>query len=125
MIRSSHPTVRRSARRRHRLAAISAAVAVATLLTACGGSDASDSTLAPTPPDEHDATGLPYPDVPRVTADQAHAMSQAGTAVIVDVRTAAAYAEAHAGGAISVPEGELADHVDELPKDKAIITYCT
>ena len=125
MIRSSQPTERRIPSRRQRLAALSAIIAAAILLTACGGSDASNSTLAPTPPDEYDATGLPYPDVPRVTADEAHAMSQAGTAVIVDVRTADAYAEAHAAGAISVPEGELADHVDELPKDKAIITYCT
>ena len=125
MIRSNHPALLESASQRRRLIAIAVIVVLATLIAACGETDASESTLAPPPPDEHGATGLPYPEVPRVTADQAHAMSQAGSAVIVDVRTADAYAEAHVSGALSVPEGQLAALVDDLPKDKAIITYCT
>ncbi|MBY6277928.1 sulfurtransferase TusA family protein [Symbiobacterium thermophilum] len=43
---------------------------------------------------------------------------------IIDVREPAEYAFGHIPGAISVPLGELEDHIHELPKDKTIYVVC-
>lgn len=45
-------------------------------------------------------------------------------AFLLDVRDADEFAEGHAAGALNIPLPELRDRIDELPKDKAIHTYC-
>jgi len=62
--------------------------------------------------------------VPRISLQAAKASLDAGAAVLVDVRTAAAYQQSHAVGAISMPSNEVADRYKELPADKQIILYC-
>ena len=62
--------------------------------------------------------------VPRISLQAAKAGLDSGTAVLVDVRTAAAYQQSHAVGAISMPSNEVADRYKELPADKQIILYC-
>jgi 3-mercaptopyruvate sulfurtransferase SseA len=67
-------------------------------------------------------------DVPRVTVEEAKLAFDNGKAVIVDVRSAEAYAEGHVAGAISVPLSEFENSIDNLflKKDQwIIITYCT
>jgi hypothetical protein len=68
---------------------------------------------------------VPFPAIERISATDSHVLVRGGDAVIVDVRDQAAYSEAHAAGAISVPEADLAARIGELPKDQLIITYCT
>lgn len=68
-------------------------------------------------------TTQPYPDVPRISPAEAHGQQQSGTGVIVDVRGAQLYQEAHAAGALSVPEDELLTRIGELPTDKNLIFY--
>ena len=62
--------------------------------------------------------------VPRISLQAAKASLDAGTAVLVDVRTAAAYQQSHAVGAISMPSNEVDQRYKELPVDKQIILYC-
>ncbi len=62
--------------------------------------------------------------VTRISVQAARASLDAGTAVLVDVRTAAAYQQNHAVGAISIPSSEIAGRYKELPADKQIILYC-
>lgn len=76
-------------------------------------------------PDEHDASGLPYPEVARLSVGEARERLDSGTAVIVDVRSAEEYAEAHIPNAHSMPLNELQSRYQELPQNKEIITYCT
>ena len=59
--------------------------------------------------------------------DRAKAAFDAGSAVIVDVRSPNAYAASHAKGAINIPLGDIEMHIDKVvfPKDQWIITYCT
>ena len=45
-------------------------------------------------------------------------------AFLLDVRDADEFAEGHAEGALNIPLPELRDRLAELPKDKAIHTYC-
>ena len=44
--------------------------------------------------------------------------------IILDVRTPEEFKEGHIEGAILIPVSELGGRLDELPKDKPIITYC-
>ena len=44
--------------------------------------------------------------------------------LVLDVRSAEAYAEAHIPGAMHLPLAELAAKAATLPKGKTIVTYC-
>jgi rhodanese-related sulfurtransferase len=44
--------------------------------------------------------------------------------VFVDSRVALDYEAGHIPGAVHVPYFEAADHLDELPQDRWIVTYC-
>lgn len=66
-------------------------------------------------------------DVPRVPVDAAKAAFDTGQAIIVDVRSADAYAASHVKGAINIPLGDIENNPNGLNLDKNqwIITYCT
>jgi len=61
----------------------------------------------------------------RVTIDELEAMMKDGSAVVIDVRTQAAYDGGHIPGARLIPAGEIVNHINELPRDKTIVTYCS
>lgn len=77
-------------------------------------------TAAPLP-----TTEIPYPDVARISVKDAKNQFDKGKAILVDVRTKEAYDQAHADGAISIPEAEVNSRLNELPNNKLIILYCT
>jgi Rhodanese-like domain len=68
---------------------------------------------------------IPYPDVPRMPLQEVEAKLEQGQAILVDVRSKQSYDAGHAANAISIPEGEMASRLGELPRDKEIILYCT
>lgn len=70
-------------------------------------------------------SGIPYPNVPRISLADAHAAYVAGNAVFVDVRGDSFYDTAHIPGAISIPEDLLQERQNQLNKNDWIITYCT
>jgi 3-mercaptopyruvate sulfurtransferase SseA len=61
----------------------------------------------------------------RVTADELDTMMKSGQAIVVDVRNQASYDIGHIPGAKLIPAGEILNHVNELPRDKMIVTYCS
>ena len=61
----------------------------------------------------------------RVTADEMDAMVKNGQAIIVDVRNQASFDQGHIPGAKLIPAGEILNHLNELPRDKTIVTYCS
>jgi hypothetical protein len=65
--------------------------------------------------------------VPRITVEDAKAAFDRGEAIIVDVRSADAYAAGHVEGAINIPLGYFETDIATIPleKDQWIITYCT
>jgi 3-mercaptopyruvate sulfurtransferase SseA len=67
----------------------------------------------------------PFPDVVRVSLADAKQAYDNQTALIVDVRDAGSYAAGHIPGAVNIPLDEIETRMNELPKDKWIITYCT
>ena len=61
----------------------------------------------------------------RVTADELDTMLKNGEAIVVDVRNQASYDIGHIPGAKLIPAGEILNHLNELPRDKMIVTYCS
>ncbi|GAA1340516.1 ArsR/SmtB family transcription factor [Saccharothrix algeriensis] len=49
---------------------------------------------------------------------------EAGQAIVVDVRPEEEFSAGHIPGAISIPMGELAERLDELPPEREIVAYC-
>ena len=66
-------------------------------------------------------------EVPRVSLEDARTAIESGDALVVDVRSDAAYAVSHIPGAINIPLDEIESNPTglNLDRDKWIITYCT
>ena len=64
-------------------------------------------------------------EVNRIDAADARKLVEKGEAVVVDVRSRAAWDQGHVPGALHIPVDEVTAHLAQLPKDKLIITYCT
>ena len=56
--------------------------------------------------------------------EELRARVAAGGVVVLDVRPVEEYGAGHITGAISIPVGELADRINELPEDTEIVVYC-
>lgn len=64
----------------------------------------------------------------RVTADEVKERMERGEQfAFVDTRNPQAWgaSDVKLPGAIRVPANELEQHLDEIPRDRAVITYCT
>lgn len=75
--------------------------------------------------DVHDAGGVPYPEVPRLSVQEAKMQWDAKAAVFVDVRGQSDYAAGHIANAISLPLVQIEAGDATLPRQAEIITYCT
>ena len=99
-------------------------LALALVFSACGlihSKTKSDNQQKPAV-----ATATPYPDgARRVTIDEMESLVKEGKAVVIDVRSQDAYDAGHIPGAKLIPAAEILNHLNELPKDKLIITYCS
>jgi 3-mercaptopyruvate sulfurtransferase SseA len=63
--------------------------------------------------------------VRRITIIELQELVKKHEAVIVDVRNDVAYNAGHIPGSKLIPAAEILNHLDELPKDKLIVTYCS
>ena len=91
------------------------------VLTACNSAD--KQAAISSPPAEASAT--PADGVRRITVSELQNLVAKNQAFIVDVRNADSYNAGHIRGAKLMPVGEILNHVDELPKGKLIVTYCS
>ena len=64
-------------------------------------------------------------DVQRILPSEAKSMLDEDDAVLYDARGAEWYDGEHAAGAVSLPESDVAARFDSLPRDAALIFYCT
>jgi Rhodanese-like domain len=93
------------------------------VLTACNSAELksaqnSPAAQAPTAPPASDG-------VRRVTVPELRDLLARNEAVVIDVRNQASFDAGHVRGAKLIPEAEIANHLDELPKNKLIVTYCS
>jgi predicted sulfurtransferase len=61
----------------------------------------------------------------RITIDELDALMKNNEAIVIDVRNQAAYDIGHIPGSRLIPAGEIQNHINELPRDKMIVTYCS
>jgi 3-mercaptopyruvate sulfurtransferase SseA len=61
----------------------------------------------------------------RITIAELEQKRKNNEVFIVDVRNQAAFDAGHIPGSKLIPAGEILSHVDELPKNKLIVTYCS
>jgi len=64
-----------------------------------------------------------FPNVERISPQDARAAFDQGNAVILDVRTPEEYAQGHIAGAVLIPLLELPERIGELDPNSWIITY--
>ena len=67
----------------------------------------------------------PSDGVRRVTVAELKAMMDNNEVAVIDVRNEASYNAGHIKGAKLIPEADILKHIDELPRDKTIVTYCS
>jgi 3-mercaptopyruvate sulfurtransferase SseA len=61
----------------------------------------------------------------RITVAELQEMLKNGEAAVFDVRNEASYDAGHIPGAKLIPADQILNHIDELPKNKLIVTYCS
>ena len=61
----------------------------------------------------------------RIKPEEVRELLKKNQAVLIDVRSEAAYKAGHVKGALNIPAGEILDRAKELPRDKMIATYCS
>jgi 3-mercaptopyruvate sulfurtransferase SseA len=84
-----------------------------------GQTTASNGTQTP-------ANDTGYPDgATRITIPDLQEKIKKNEVFIIDVRNQASFDAGHIPGSRLIPSGEVLNHVDELPKDKLIVTYCS
>lgn len=59
-----------------------------------------------------------------VTSDELQKKIEKNEVLVLDVRPREEYEEGHIAKAISIPTSQLADRLNELPKNREIIAYC-
>ena len=94
------------------------------VLASCNAAD----TTVNTNKNSNAAVGPPttYADgARRITTDELETLIAEGKAYIVDVRTQDSYDMGHIPGSHLIPSNEFPKHVDKLPRDKMIVTYCS
>lgn len=89
-------------------------------MTANNAKIAANNSAAPTADEPAHAD-----DAPRITLADAKKDFDAGTAIFVDTRGAAAYDNEHIKGSINISGDMLEAKYKDLPKDKKIIAYCS
>jgi len=100
---------------------IAAVVVVVVILTGCNSREKQKvATTAPAT-----APVQAGDNVRRITPEELKAEIARNDVFIIDVRGEAAYKAGHIKGARLIPSTEILAHIDELPRDKMIVTYCS
>jgi 3-mercaptopyruvate sulfurtransferase SseA len=71
------------------------------------------------------AEEIPYPEIARVSLEDAKAALDSGSAILLDVRSADAFAGQRIAGSVNIPTGEIPARFLELDPNAWIIPYCT
>ncbi|MCA9860061.1 MAG: MBL fold metallo-hydrolase [Thermomicrobiales bacterium] len=61
-------------------------------------------------------------EVPQLSLDEFDAVAEGS--FLVDVREPVEFASGHLPGSVNIPQAELATRVDELPRDRSLVTVC-
>ena len=94
------------------------------LLAACNSQEAV-LPQAPSTPVQNPQTKNPADEARRISAEELHKLWEKKDVLIIDTRGEPDYKAGHIPGAISVPANTVATKLEELPRTKMIVAYCT
>jgi 3-mercaptopyruvate sulfurtransferase SseA len=97
----------------------------AIILGGCNSGENKASDFAQADNKSKPAPTTPGDSARRITVTEAKDILDKGQAVVIDVRNQEAYDQGHIRSSKLIPAGEILNHIDELPRDKTIITYCS
>jgi hypothetical protein len=63
--------------------------------------------------------------IPRITADELRTRIDRGEVAVIDVRDIESYRASHIPGALHIPLSFIEGEIPYLPRDKALVAYCT
>jgi 3-mercaptopyruvate sulfurtransferase SseA len=98
------------------------------VLTACNSAEWKAAKTPPPPsvsPSSAQPPTVQADGVRRVTVTELKDLLAKNEALVIDVRNQASYDMGHIRGSRLIPEAEVASHIDELPRNKLIVTYCS
>ena len=98
---------------------------VAGALTACNSNETLLSQNNAAPSKSPPLAASPADNARRITAEEVHALWEKNDVVIIDTRAEPSYKQEHIKGSISMPTGSVLQRIDELPRNKMIVAYCT
>lgn len=82
---------------------------------------ATTTSPRPAPPEVHgDRTS-----VQRIAVEDLRAKMNRNEVTVIDVRDAGSYGAKHIAGAMNIPFASIETMLDQIPKDKPVITYCS
>ena len=100
-------------------------IVVVGVLTACNSQEAVLPQAPSTPEQKNPQPKNPADEARRINAEELHKIWEKKDVLIIDTRGEPDYKASHIPGAISVPANVVAAKVDELPRTKMIVAYCT
>lgn len=110
----------------HRLCSVLAVALLGlAVLTACNSAEQKISNAGPIAPPQPASTAVPTDGIRRITVVELRDLVAKNEAFVVDVRNDASFKAGHIRGAKLIPVADTLKHVDELPTDKLIVTYCS
>ena len=93
------------------------------VLTACNSAERKNAQNRPV--SGPSAVPPPADGARRVSVTELKDLLDKGEAFVLDVRNEASYNAGHIRGSKLIPEAEIVNHLDELPRNKMIVTYCS
>jgi len=100
----------------------------AAILTACNSKDKTSLASPASPKAEASPSATapaPADNVRRITPAELKDLLAKDQVVVIDVRNQTSYDQGHVKGAKLIPAAEILNHVNELPRNKLIVTYCS
>jgi hypothetical protein len=94
-------------------------------LVGCNSNETPLSQAPRTLPTPQQPAPPPADNVRRISAAELHDLWQKGDVLVIDTRPESAYKDEHIKGSISMPTGSVLGRIDELPRNKMIVAYCT
>jgi 3-mercaptopyruvate sulfurtransferase SseA len=99
---------------------------VTVAFAACNATDSKVNTNTnATPSNQAPPQTAHVSDARRITTAQLETLMKEGKAFVVDVRNQDSYDMGHIPGSKLIPASLVAEHINELPRDKTIVTYCS
>ena len=95
------------------------------MLAACNSQEAVLPQAASTPAVQSLKQKNPADEARRINAEELHKLWEKKDVLVIDTRGEPDYQASHIPGSISVPASEVATKLEELPRNKMIVAYCT